>query len=131
MKRKPKTLARFSVESGKIANQTAKLDLFEPNSKLELSVFCVVDLDESEITEIGKGVVEKHQTAKSLYGWAEFSKSVLKGMGLQIKCDNDPERHANILGWPQDYDARIEKAQDLRDCVCNTIQFSPKIAVKN
>lgn len=131
MKRKLKSLVRFAVESGKIANQTAKTALFEPNRKLELSVFCVFDLDDPEIIEIGKDVVRKHKTAQSLYGWAKFSKSVLKGIGLQIKCDKNLERHANILGWPQDYDVRIEKAKDLRDCVCNTIQFSPKIAVKN
>ena len=77
----------------------------EPNS-LETSVFRTSGLLSSEIWALGDRHVAK-PTGRTLRARAEvFAKSVY-GIALKIHPDNNPERHATIVGWP------IEKNEQL------------------
>jgi hypothetical protein len=42
---------------------------------------------------------EKHVTT-SIYGRAELTLAAVSEVGLKVKVDNKPPRHANIIGWP-------------------------------
>lgn len=50
--REARTLARFATQSGRLTDEVVKPKLFEPNRKLELSVFRVEGLGYTEIQEI-------------------------------------------------------------------------------
>lgn len=66
----------------------------------EASVYQVSALSEVEMWEIGKGVVIK--SSKTLYGCAVISAGHIKEAGLSVLQDNNPPRHANIVGWPDE-----------------------------
>ena len=100
-------IVRFATESGQITASRVKMKLFKPNRQLLLSVFRVKDLRYSEIRDIGvNDVVRKHPTARRLYGWGRLSTSVVREVGLRIDNDDDPSRHSEIKGWPEDVQDR-------------------------
>ena len=99
-------LVRFALESGRFTDSIVKPKLFEPNRRLELSVFRVVGLQSSKIQEIGTQVVERHTTAKRLYGWGKFASSIVADLGLELDNDDTPPRHSNITGWPEEASKR-------------------------
>ena len=96
------TFARFATENGRFKNHVVKPKLFEPNRRLELSVFQVSGFSCNRIEDLGVGVVKDHPKSTRLYGWGEVNENVVLETGLQIDYDNIPPRHANIIDWPQD-----------------------------
>ena len=104
-------LARFAVESGRFGASIVKPKLFEPNRNLELSVFGIGGLGCAEIRDLGVEVARRHQTARHLHGWGEISEETVANAKLEVKYDNQPERHANITGWPEDRAERKQKQQ--------------------
>ena len=52
-------------------------------------------------------------TARTLHGRADILASQVEVVGLRLKPDNVPERHAEIVGWPQAKDEQLSLAQQL------------------
>lgn len=95
-------LARFAVRKGQLTAAAVKHKLVEPNRQLELSVFRVHELGDEQVRELGIEVVRRRPDAKRLYGWAEFDEAAVQSVALVLHDDNDPPRHANVIGWPTD-----------------------------
>jgi hypothetical protein len=98
-------LCRYLLSRSQFSPQKKKVksSAFLPPPDLRLSIFRVVGLTEDTIWEISeKEVVQKQSTPKTLYGRAEVMATTVRETGLTIDPDNDPPRHANILGWPEE-----------------------------
>lgn len=74
-----------------------------------------MDLAPHQVWEIGQAnVLDMMSTpTKSLYGRADILASLVENNGLRVEPDNNPPRHADIIGWPQDRGERKSIAQKL------------------
>lgn len=81
----------------------------EDSGRFELSTYCVDQLDEQGRWEL----LEKH--VKPLVARAELGTHVFRDAGLTVDPDWDPERHINIVDWPEDEEARNSIAQLIHD----------------
>lgn len=120
--------ARFAFHRKEISNEPkARTPLFKPSSSDKLSVSDVCDLDCTGIVDEGIKVGNRRKDAKSLslYGWAEFDQEIIRRANLQLDYDNVPERHANIVGWLTDADARRDQQITLVVKACATKLGSP------
>lgn len=79
-----------------------------PRDRDALSVFRITGLSEDEIWALGDNVNPGGDTT----GRADVAERAVTEVGLQVEHDNDPPRHANIRGWPDDKPQR--KALALR-----------------
>lgn len=122
------TLARFALESKRLTTTGAKPKLFEPNKGLELSVFDVGGLSFEEIRQLGIDVAKMHPTAERLYGWGEIDAAAVHETGLRIERDDDPPRHANIAGWP-DEARKMHEKQVLLAQAAHRVQLDEPISV--
>ena len=113
--------ARFALEKGRVTQDYAKPKLFEPNKDGELSIFDVVGLSCREKCKLGIPVAKSQN--KKLYGWGVVSCKQIKGVGLEIDRDDNPPRHANILGWPEAPEDRKSKQQELAS-LANAVRLS-------
>lgn len=85
---------------------------FMPRSDdLCISVFRTSGLNESDIWTIGEGVGQ--QAKRTLHGRGDIAAIEVKKQKLNIDADNNPPRHANIVGWPQEKHKRQLIAQTL------------------
>lgn len=80
---------------------------------LETSVFRTVGLDHGEIRGIGDMVGEP--SGRTLKGWGNVLTGVVFDIGLGVRPDNVPERHAAIIGWSEQKDEQISLAQQLAE----------------
>jgi hypothetical protein len=96
---------------------SAKPQLFLPNPKHDntTSVYRTSDLKDEEVWDIGqKFVVEKTSDKKPIFGRADLSSNVILDSNLQIIPVPTPhERHADIVGWPEERDVALSIAQEL------------------
>lgn len=76
----------------------------------QTSVFRIGGLTNAAVMRIGQREVGELRT---FHGWGVFMARAVFRVGLRLDPDDSPPRHANIIGWPEDKDAVIEKAQDL------------------
>jgi hypothetical protein len=76
------------------------------------STFRTRGLQPHEIWTLGESRVGA-PAGKSLYGWGELAVSSVLKTGLIVDPDDDPPRHAGIVGWPEGKDARVSLAQRL------------------
>ena len=91
-----------------------KSDAFLPSrDSLETSVFRTVELDRAEIRRIGDMVGEP--SGRTLRAWGDVLADVVFDVGLDVRPDNIPERHAAIIGWPEQKDEQISLAQRLAE----------------
>lgn len=111
MPRAAELLARFALENGRLTDMIAKPKLFEPNRRLELSVFNIDGLAHEKIRQLGIGVARQHPTSRRLHGWGEIDTTAVYETGLRVEYDNEPPRHASIVGWPDDVSERKQKQQ--------------------
>jgi hypothetical protein len=89
-----------------------KPDAFLPLPELlETSIYRAAGLDRSEIQAAG-GIAGASR-AGSLKAWADVLAGVVLEVGLSVRPDNQPERHAAIIGWPDKKDEQIVLAQQL------------------
>lgn len=96
-------LTRFVFEKKWIdkANKGPKPDAFLPiGTPLQTSVFRIARLSDKGTWEIGASVAKARQ--RSLKARADFPVNALDGTPLRLDPDNNPPRHANILGWPEE-----------------------------
>ena len=121
-------LARFAVRKGQLTAAAVKRKLVEPNRHLELSVFRVHELGDTEVRELGVDVVHRRPDANRLYGWAEFDEALVHSVSLTLHDDDDPPRHANVVGWPTDRDERKLVESELAD-KATPVPVNPPIEV--
>jgi hypothetical protein len=107
-------LSRFIFSSSHFntGQRRVKPDAFLPSrNQLETSVFRTADLNTAEVRQIGDMVGT--QTGRNLKAWGDVLAGVVFDVGLAVRPDNNPERHAAIVGWPAEKDERLSLAQRL------------------
>ena len=110
-------LSRFLLSKSHISveKMRVKSAAFLPEVRsLETSVFRTVDLDPAEIWAIGEQHVAT-PIGRTLHGRGEVAAQVPRRMGLQVRPDNQPERHAAIVGWPAEKDRQLMLAIELAE----------------
>lgn len=77
---------------------------FQPPSNLRLSVFRIDGLTFEEVWGIGQVDVinAMPQPKKNLHGFADIKASAVCEKNLDVDPDDNPPRHADIVGWPQE-----------------------------
>ncbi len=86
---------------------------FMPPDDLHLSVYRMDGLTAGEIWDIGEKVASDATTAKRLYGRADINVSTCRESGLEVDFDDEPPRHASIVGWPEAKEAQKLMAEEL------------------
>ena len=108
-------VARYLSQSGHFSQEKRRVKphafLPEP-SRLATSVFRTHRLTESEIWALGETYVAG-PTGRTLHGRADLLVSQVETLGLRLNPDNVPERHAEIVGWPQAKSEQLSLAQEL------------------
>jgi hypothetical protein len=89
------------------SDKSVKPKAYKPYKDGKTSVFLVTDLEDAEICSLGQDNVCNE---KGIYGFARIrAKHIISELGIDL--DNNPERHANIEGWPEMEEK--EKIQDI------------------
>ena len=89
-----------------------------------MSVFIIDGIDHTSICGLGLWVMQemaKNQPGRTkwrLYGWARFAAFIVHNAGLRLIPDNELDRHANIVGWPDDIEERLKIQQHLASLSC-------------
>jgi len=110
------SLGRYLPEDSYFSRtkNAVKPKAFIPPTDLKLSVFRIDGLKPEEIWEIGqKHVIDNMPKPKILHGRADIKVSKVQERDLSVDPDNEPIRHANIVGWPEDLGRRHSIAQEL------------------
>jgi hypothetical protein len=97
-------LARFLTQSGHFSPTThrVKQSAFLPAKSLELSIFNIDKLIPHKIWELADKYVLSAE--RKVYGYAKIFSDIIYNNKLKIDYNNNPERHANIIGWPTEKD---------------------------
>jgi hypothetical protein len=109
-------LGRYLTKSNQFSKQKneANYRAFFPSKRLELSVQRIESLTEDEIWDLGRLVISQMTSPKpTLYGVAEIKANVIERVKLSIIPDTLPDRHANIVNWPDDRSLQLSIAQEL------------------
>ena len=107
-------VSRFLINGDiRSSDNTVRHRAFLPSaSKLEISVFRISDLLEDAIWALAVEKVEP--TRGKVIGRGDLTVSTIMGEGLRVRPDqNATSRHADIVDWPADRDARASIAQVL------------------
>jgi len=104
-------IARFLRHSNLCARTKGRVKpaAFLPAQDGKVSVFRTGELKESAIWSLGR----LHLKDPGLSARAELQVQQILDNNLLIEADNDPVRHANIVGWPKEKDARKSITQQL------------------
>jgi hypothetical protein len=98
------TLSRFVLQKNwyRSSDNTVRHAAFMPNpNNGKTSVFRIYDLFEKEVWEIGDREVAS-KLGKPVLGRADIGASNVMAKGLMVLPSEPPERHANIVGWPEE-----------------------------
>lgn len=102
----------FSKSHFSARDHRVKLDAFLPvGDPLETSVYRTERLDRPGIRRIGDTLGELRE--RTLEAWGDVLASEVFDVGLEVHPDNVPERHAAIIGWPDQKDEQMSLAQRL------------------
>lgn len=95
-------LARYLTSSRNYSSkmQAVKPAAFLPPPNCKLSVFRVAGLALQEACQIGQQQVIGGMLGRRLHGFAEIEAWSFQYQSLTILPDNDPPRHASVVGWP-------------------------------
>jgi hypothetical protein len=74
-----------------------KAAAFLPNQKLETSVFRTTDIDEAIVWPLADATVLNRQGA-ALHGRADIFARQVRATGLEIRAQEPPPRHADLIG---------------------------------
>lgn len=96
-------LSRYILQKNhfSILHQRVKYAVFLPAPNGETSVFRISNLSDNEIWEIGDNEVAQKRGGP-LLGRADISAFHVLDKNLKVIPDNNPPRHANIVGWPEE-----------------------------
>lgn len=94
-------LARFLKHTNRFAAvaKNVRMSAFMPHH-MELSVFGINYLSEEQIWNLGAEYLSLNKN-QPIKGRAEILEEIVIKNGLQLVMDNNPPRHANIIGWPE------------------------------
>ncbi len=93
-------LSRFVLNKRYIrSNNTVRWNAFLPDKNGETSVFRTSGISNNEIWDIGEREVAVSQE-KPMLGRADISVDDVFKKGLEVVPHEPPEKHANIIGWP-------------------------------
>ncbi len=82
-------------------NNSVRAMTFMPAPDLRLSVFRIDGLILEEVWTIAqREVIDVSPEPKTLYGMADIKASKVQKIHLEVEPNDDPPRHANIIGWP-------------------------------
>jgi len=98
------TLSRFILRRDwyRPSDNTVKYAAFLPNPKNgETSVFRISGISDNKVWDLGDREVAKDPN-KPILGRANISASNVVAKGLEVLPSEPPERHANIIGWPEE-----------------------------
>jgi len=85
-----------------------------PPPDLRLSVFRTDGLTLEKVWEIGnREVINFMAQPKELYGVADIKVSQVKKVNLEVDPNDNPPRHANIIGWPPEKPRQMLIATEL------------------
>ena len=106
-------LTRFLTHSRWLrADGSVRAIAFIPH-KHQVSVFLTQGLDDPCVWSIGEESVAR-PSGKTIHGRADITVAAAQRHELSVDVDNNPPRHANLVGWPKDDKARWKSiAQDL------------------
>lgn len=110
------SLVRYLTQSNhyNLPTYSVKPKAFEPPANLRLSVFRVDGLTIEDVWQIGQEkVVNKMPQPRTLHGFADIKARAVADLSLAIDPDNEPPRHASIVGWPEDKSKKKLVAQQL------------------
>ena len=82
----------------------------EPSPR-ETSVYRIDGLETEAISEIGARIGRDRQ--RTMHARADLTAHHVTSVELRVQPDPPPEHHAVIIGWPDDKDATMSRAQVL------------------
>jgi hypothetical protein len=95
-----------------------------PFKYVELSVYRTVSLSESLIWKMGDVFVAALRK-RPVVARAKFPASLITSRGLQVRPQEPPPRHADLLPWPTEKHAQLSIAQQIIESGA-TIELRPK-----
>ena len=106
-------LARFVLTERHIrkSDGTVRAEALIPSPHVELSVTRHRDLSNDDVWTLGEDVATKRM--KPLIGRADFRAADARQQKLDVKPDEPPRNHANVLGWPPEKASQMALAQEL------------------
>lgn len=114
VERDPQVVAVGVNESKKLnkAPLSLKAKHFRPRpegcGRMALSTYCVDDLDDAERWQL----LELH-VKPAVVARAELFVKVIRDAQLTVDSDWDPDRHVNVIGWPESDEAITTLAMDV------------------
>lgn len=93
------------------ALRVAKEAFMPKTGETELSVFRTSNLSDDEVWEIGESIIRN--TERTVYGGANLIAVSVLGLGLGLRADKEPSRHASITGFPVEKYERQDIANEL------------------
>lgn len=84
-----------------------------PPPEYRLSVFRVYGLTMEDVCRIGQQKVISNMPRRTLHGFANIVAQSFQDANLTIDPDNNPPRHASVVGWPKDKQQQVSIAQEL------------------
>lgn len=113
--RSDEILSRFLFDRSEIReNGALHWKALMPNPEGETSVFRISGCSEGEILVMGFGVAALRN--KVLIGRGDITAQSVLSSSLQVRADSDPgSKHADILGWPIEKDAKKAIAMALAE----------------
>jgi hypothetical protein len=99
------SLARFLTSSTHYSREKHSVKpaaFLPPPPDWRLSVFRIDGLAIEEVCGIGQEKVIGKRTERTIHGFADIIARVFQDSRLTIDPDNDPPRHASVVGWPAD-----------------------------
>jgi hypothetical protein len=110
------SLARYLTQSNHfhLPTNSVRAKAFEPPANLRLSVFRIDGLTIEDVWRLGQtNVMDRMPQPRTLYGIANIKVGPTQDLNLTVYADNDPPRHASVVGWPDDKSARKLIAMEL------------------
>lgn len=108
-------LSRFltSKRSFNREHNVVKPQAFRPPKDLRLSVFRTEGLAAKKVWALARRCVTQ-MSGREVLGAAELDVVSVRALPpLSVNPDNNPPRHAEIIDWPPDKDARLSLSQKL------------------
>lgn len=105
-------LTRF-IRSGKHVTESkgrVKHQAFMPPDDKKLSVFHIEHMNNRTIWKLADNHLGH---TKRIRFRADISAGVVGTVGLKVVCDDEPEHHAEIVGWPDEKEKRKLRAMEL------------------
>jgi hypothetical protein len=101
-------LARYIFSASHFSRKASrvKAEAYMP-SRGEVSVFRIDGLDQASIWEIGSDIAKKRK--RTLYARGDTKAEDVREVGLNIRPDEPPPCHANIVDWPPDNEKPRQK----------------------